>query len=154
MMLNISHKCIRVKEGVRTNVIIVKTIIDQEIDPLVEIEIYLIEVEEALTEIIDQITEVDCGIISEIITDRTIIRMATDGTIIEITIGKTIEKIVIGIKDPGIEVEVGMDVEMSTEIIQDRTLNETGGILVETEVGKDSHEKDLEERKTEEIVID
>ena len=88
------------------------------------------------------------------ITDRTIIGMTTDGRVIEITIGKTIEKIVIEIQDLGIGEEVGMYVEITTEIIQERTLNATGETLAETEVGKDNYDQDLEERKTEEIVID
>ena len=153
-MLNISHKFIRVIEGDRTDVITIRMIIDQERDPLVEIEVHLIEVEEVLGEIIDQITEVDCRIILRMTTDRTIIGMTTDGTIIEITIGKAIEKIVIENQDLGIEVEVEMDVEITTEIIQERTVRETGGNLVETEVGKDSCNQELEEKKTEEIVID
>ena len=88
------------------------------------------------------------------ITDRKIIGMTIDEIIIEMTKGETIEEIVIEIKDLGIEVEVVMDVEITTEISQERTLNRTGGILVETEVGKDNCIQDLEERKTEEIVID
>ena len=85
-------------------------------------------------------------------TDITITEKTTDRTVIEMTIGKTIEKIVIEIQDLGIEVEVQMDIEITTEIIQERPLNETGGILVETEVGKDNCDQELEE-KTEEIVI-
>ena len=153
-MLNINYNCIKVREGVRTHVITVKTIIDQETGHVVETEIHLIEVKEVLAEIIDQIIEVDHGIIPELITNRTIIGMTTDKIIIEITTGKTIQKIVIEIKDLGIEVEVGMDIEITTDMVQERTLNETGGILVEIEVGKDNHHQDLEERKTEEIVID
>ena len=40
------------------------------------------------------------------------------------------------------------------EIIEERTLNETGGTLVETEVGRDNCIQELEEKKTEKIVTD
>ena len=126
-MLIISHKCIRLKEGDRTDLITIRTITDQEIDPLVKIKVCFIEVE-VLAEIIDQITQVDHGIILVVTTDRTITGEITDGTIIEIVLGKTIGKIDIEIQDLGIEVVVEMDIEATTEIIQERTLNETGGI--------------------------
>ena len=60
------------------------------------------------------------------ITDRIIIGKTTDGIIIEMTTGKILEKIVIEIKDLEIEVEVGMDTEITTQIVQERTFNETG----------------------------
>ena len=104
-------------------------------------------------EIIDQITEVDHGVILEMTIDRTITGEITDRTIIEVNLDKTIEKIDIEIQDLGIEVVVEMDVEIITEIIQEGILNETE-ILLETEVGRDSHVQEIEERKTEEIVID
>ena len=119
------------KRRVRTDVITVKMNIDQEMNHLVETEILLIEAEEGLAKIIDQITEEDHGRISGLITDRIIIGMTTDEIIIEITTGKTIEKIVIEIKDLGIEVKVERDIEITTDIAQEKTLNETGGILVE-----------------------
>ena len=129
-------------------------IINQEKDHLVRTDIHLIEVEEILAEIIDQITEVDHEKISEMITDRTITGKTTDEIIIDITTGKAIQEIIIEIKglEMGIDITVGMDAENVTEIVQDRTLNETEGILIEIEVGKENH--NLEERKTEEIAID
>ena len=117
MVLNISHKCITVREEIRTDVIIVKTIFNQETNHLVETEMHLIEVEEILEEIIDQITVVGHKTISEMITDRAITGMTTDEIIIEITTDKTIKEIIIEIKglEIGIEVEVGMDIEIITE---------------------------------------
>ena len=47
-----------------------------------------------------------------------------------------------------------MDVEMMTEVIQERILKESGEMLVETEVGEDNHIQKIEERKIGEIVID
>ena len=47
-----------------------------------------------------------------------------------------------------------MNIEIITEVIQERILNETGEILIETEVGRDNCIHEIEERKTEEIVID
>ena len=47
-----------------------------------------------------------------------------------------------------------MEVEIITEVIQERILNETGEMLAETEVRRDNHVQEIEERKTEEIVID
>ena len=152
-MFHISQKYIRVKEGDRTDVLTIRTIIDQEIDPLADTEVQPIEVEEVLAEIIDQITGVGYGIILVVTTNRTITGEIMDGTIIEITQGKTIGKIGIEIQDLGIDVVVEMDVEITTVVIQERTLNETGGILVET-VGRDNCIHELEEKKTEEIVID
>ena len=86
--------------------------------------------------------------------DRTIMGETTYETIIEIILAKTTEKIDIGIQDLQIEVVVEMDVEIITEIIEERTFNETGETLVETEVERDHCIQELEERKTEEIVID
>ena len=140
---NISHKFIRVKEWDGTDVITIRMFIDQEIYPLVEIGVHPIEVKEVLAEVIDQITVADCGKILEMTTDRTITGMTTDGTIIEITIGKTMEKMVIEIQDLGIEVEGEMDIEITTEIIQERTLNETGRTLAETEEGTDNCNQEL-----------
>ena len=128
--------------------------IDQEIDSLVETELHLIEVEKVLAEIIDKITEVDCRIILVVTTDRTITGEITDWTIIEIILGKTIGKIDIEVQDLGIEVVVETDIKINTEIIQERTLNETGGILVETEVGRENHIQELGEKKIKDIVID
>ena len=135
MTFNISHKCIKVREEVRTDVITVKMIINQETEHLVETEIHLIEEEEVLVEIIDQITEVDHGVISERITDRTIIGMTTDKIIIEITTGKTTEDIVIEIKGLEIGVLVGIVTKTITEIAQERTVSDIEN-LGETEVGK------------------
>ena len=71
-MLNKNSKFIRVKEGDRTELITIRMIIVKEIDLLVEIEVHFIEVEDVLAEIIDQITQVVCGIILEMTTERTI----------------------------------------------------------------------------------
>ena len=154
MMFNINPRFIRVKEGDRTDVITIRMIIDKEIGPLIETEVHLIEVDKVLAEIIDQVIEVDHGIILEATTNRTVTEEITDGTIIGITLGKTIEKIDIEIQYLGIEVVVEMDIEITTEINQERTLNKTGGTLVEAEVGGDNHVQELEEKKTEEIVIE
>ena len=155
MMFSISLECIRVKEEVRTDAITVMTIIDLAIDHLVEIEVHLIEVGQVLAEIIDQITEVDCKKILEMTTDRTIREMTTDEIIIEIITGKTIDELIIENKgiEIGVEVEAGIVTEITTEIVQERTLSKVG-ILVEIGVGKDNHDHNLQEKKTEEIVID
>ena len=58
---------------------------------------------EILAEVIDQITEVDCEKISEMIAHGTITGMTTDEIVIEVTIGKTIEEIIIEVK--GLEIE-------------------------------------------------
>ena len=55
-MSNTNPKFIKVKLGVKIDVISIRIIIDQEIDLLVETEVYLLEVWEILAEIIDQIT--------------------------------------------------------------------------------------------------
>ena len=91
-----------------------------------------------MAEIIDQITEVDYGIILEMIIDSTITEEITDGTIIEIILGKTIEKIDIEIQDLEIEAVVEMGIEIITEVFQERILNETGEILVGTKVRRDN----------------
>ena len=134
------------------------TIINPEIDHTVEIGILLIEVEETLMETIDQIIEVDHEkmldmmigetVIGEIITDR-----ITEGTAIEVTIGKIMDMIVIENRGTGIEVQVGITAEVTTEIIQGKDLSEVE-ILVEIGVGKDSHNHNLEQnQKIEEMVI-
>ena len=135
MMLSITLEYIRVKEEVRTDAITVMTIIDLEIGHLVGTEIHLIEVEEVLAEIIDHITEVDHMTILEMTTDRTITEMIIDKTIIE----ETIDKIIIENKgiEIGVEVKEGIVTVVTTEVVQERTLNEVG-ILVETEVRKNN----------------
>ena len=143
MTPNTNPKYTKVEEEDRTDAFIVKMIMNLEIDRLVEteLEIYHIEVEDILTEIIDQITEVDCKIILGMTTDRTITGKIIDGIIIE---SKR--------EDIGVQVEAGMVAEIIIEIVQVKDLREIG-ILVEIEVGTDSHEHNLEERKIE-IVID
>ena len=89
--------------------------------------------------------------IGETITDK-----ITEETTIEVTIDKIMHKIIIESRGIGIgvQVEVGIITEVITEIIQGRYLNEVE-ILVETEIGKDSHNHDLEQnQKIEEIVMD
>ena len=119
-----------------------KKIISLEIDLTVEIETCPIEAEEITIETIDQIIEVDHKttidmMIGETTIDMMIGKIATDkmidvtiiGKIIEETftepiIGQIMEETIIGNKDTEWEVKVGIILEIITEIIQGKGLNE------------------------------
>ena len=75
--------------------------------------------------------------------DRTITGKTIGVTNLEITTGKITDGIIIENKGIEIGVEAGMVTEIITEIVQERDLSEVG-ILVETGVGKDSHDHNLE----------
>ena len=154
-MLSTNPNLIKVKEGETIEATTVRMIIDQEIDLLVETEteVHLLEVEVILVEFTDQIIGVDHRMILDKIIDRTITGEITYRTIIEITLGKTVGKKDIEIQELKIETVVEMDVEIITEAFQERILTEVE-VLVETEVERDSHIQEIEERKIGEIVID
>ena len=55
--------------------------------------------------------------------DMTITDMTIEGTITELTIEKIVEEKIIGNRDTELEVEVGMILESTTEIIQGKDLS-------------------------------
>ena len=73
-------------------------------------------------------------------TGRTITGKIIDETILEITTGKVIDGIIMESKciEIGVKVEVGIVIEIITEIVQEKDLREVGTLL-EIEVGKDKH---------------
>ena len=117
-------------------------IISLETDHTVEIEINLIETEEITIETIDQIIAVDHNttidmmiaettidmMIGEIITDKetdmTLINKTIEEIITDPIIGKIMEETVIGSKGIGLEVKVEIILQIITEIIQGKGLNE------------------------------
>ena len=123
-----------------------KTIIDPEVDHMVEIEIHLIEVEDTLTETTDQILEVDHETIIDKMIGKTVTYKIVGETTMEVTRDKNMYVIIIGNKGIEIEVEVGRVAEVITEIIQGNNLNEVE-ILVEIGIGKYSHDHNLEQNQ-------
>ena len=92
-----------------------------------------IEAEEIIIGTIDQIIEVEHEItidmmIGEITTDKmigmTLVGKNTEEIITEPTIGQIMEETIIGNRDIEVEVKVGIILEIITEIIQGKGLNE------------------------------
>ena len=111
-----------------------------------------------MTEIIDQIIVVDQKITIDGTDTGTLVGVMitnkfTEKTTIEVNIDKIMDEIIIENKGTGIEVEVGIIIEITTGTIQGKDLSEVE-IQVEIRVEKDKHNHGLEwNQKIEDIVI-
>ena len=101
-----------------------KTIISPEIGHTVGIETCPIEAEEIIIGTIDQIIEVEHEITTEKMIDMTLIGKLIEEIITEPTIGQIMEETIMGNRDIELEVKVGIILEITTEIIQGKGLNE------------------------------
>ena len=133
MKLNISHNYTKVEEEDKIGMKIGKKIISLEIDHTVEIKMHPIEAEEIKIETIDQIIEVDHEttidmMIGKIATDKmidkTIIGKNIEEMITDPIIAQTMEQTIIGNRDIELEAKVGIILEIITETIQGKGLNE------------------------------
>ena len=124
MTPNLNHKYIKVKEGDRIDVSILKMTTGQGIDNLVETEIQHTEVEDILVEILDKIIEGH---------HEAIIGMTTEKTITENS-GTEI----------GVAVETIAGILKEIKKILGRTIHKVE-IIVKIEVGQDNHAPNPEE---------
>ena len=142
MRLNISHRFIKAEKENKIDVNTDKTIIGPEIGHTVGIKKCLIGAGETMIGPIDLIIEVEQEItidmiIGETAIDKMIDVVITDktikGRITRLTIDNNMEETIIGNRDTGLEVKVGIILEITTEITQGKDLSEVE-IQIETEV--------------------
>ena len=157
MRHNISHKFTKVEGEDKIGMITGPTIIKTEIGHIVEIDTLIIEVKEIMTEILDQAIGVDLEItIGGKVTDR-VIGMTIQGkimgeTIIGIIIDKIMAEVTTGNK--GIEVQVGMIIEITIKTIEGKDMTEVE-IKIGIGVEKDSQGQGLGwNQKVEGMLID
>ena len=124
MTPNINHRYIKVKEGDRIDVIILKMTTGQGMDHSVETK--TLHTEEILVEILDKIIGGD---------HETIIEMTIEETITENRGTET-----------GVSIETITGIPIETESILERTICKVD-IIVEIEVGQDNHAPNLEKKR-------
>ena len=130
---DISHKFTKAEKEDTIDMNTDKTIISQETDHTVGIETCIIEAEDIIIDPIGLVTEVELEITIDMITGKTtngkmidlvITDKTIEGKITGITIDKIMEEIIIGKEDTGLEVKVGIILEITTEITQGKDLSE------------------------------